>query len=212
MDILIYKADTKALMQQQALPHLLHRLPTSLHPKALRYRSAQSSYNYIVGRLLLQCGLKHFGLDPDLERIAFLENGKPTLPDIHFNISHSAHLVVCGCSAQGDLGLDIEQLQPVDFDAFASFFSSQEWLTIKSAAHPMQCFYTFWTRKESIIKANGLTLNYLHQIELDITKDHFVAEGKKWFLQDLALQEDFAGAVCSEQQIQRIEVVDFEGL
>lgn len=129
---------------------------------------------------------------------------------MHFNIAHSGHLVVCGCSTKSQLGLDIEQVQPIDFAPFTSFFSPQEWSTIRSAAHPIQCFYTFWTRKESIIKASGLTLKHLHQIELDIAKDHFLMAGKKWFLHDLTLEEDFAGTICTEHKIHKMDVVNYK--
>jgi 4'-phosphopantetheinyl transferase len=212
MDILIYKADTRTLIQRQALPQLLRQLPVSLHARALRYRSVQSRYQFVVGRLLLQGSLGHFGLDTDIAQIEFLENGKPTLPDIHFNIAHSGHVVVCGCAEKGELGLDIEQHQPIDFTPFTSFFSPEEWSTIKSAADPIRCFYTFWTRKESIIKANGFTLKQLHQIELDIAHDHFLIGGKKWFLQDLLIEPGFAGTVCTEHKVHKLEIVHFKVL
>ena len=98
MDITIYRSHTVSLIQQKALPQLLQRLPASLHARALRYQSELPAYNYVIGRLLLHRGLDFFGLDNDLEKIDFQENGKPVLPGIHFNISHTDYQVICGFS------------------------------------------------------------------------------------------------------------------
>jgi 4'-phosphopantetheinyl transferase len=208
MDLTIYRAQTESLIRQKSLQQLLPQLPASLQLKALRYQSERSAYNYVIGRLLLKRGLAFFGLDPDLEQVAFQENGKPILPGIHFNISHSAHQVICGFSKEGRLGIDLEKISPIDFEDFTSMFSAQEWTVIKSADDPIRAFYRFWTRKESIIKALGRKLSYLHQIELDVTSDHFVVDGKRWFLRDVVVEDSFLAAVCCEQKIGKLEVLE----
>jgi 4'-phosphopantetheinyl transferase len=176
--------------------------------KALRYQSEISRYNYLIGRLLLKNGLNFFGLDDDLEKIEFAENGKPVFPGIHFNISHSDHQVICGFSQEGQLGVDLEKIKPIDFEDFRAMFSAKEWSAIHSADDPLRTFYWFWTRKESIIKAMGRTLNYLHQIELDVTSDHFMVDGKRFFLQEIDIAEGFVATVCTEEEIESIELVE----
>ena len=93
--------------------------------------------------------------------MSFKKNGKPVLPGIHFNISHSDHQVICAFSKEGLLGVDLEKINPINFENFTSMFSSQEWAAIKSANDPLWAFYWFWTRKESIIKVLGRKLSYL---------------------------------------------------
>lgn len=208
MDITIYRAQTESLIKQKSLKQLLQQLPPSLQLKALRYQSEVSRYNYLVGRLLLKSGLNFFGLDNDLEKIEFQKNGKPVLPGIHFNISHSDHQVICGFSKEGRLGVDLEKIKPIDFENFTSMFSAQEWAAIHGAHDPLRTFYWFWTRKESIIKALGRTLRYLHQIELDVSVDHFVVDGKRYFLRNVDIAEGFLGTVCTEEEIEALEVVD----
>ena len=137
-------------------------------------------------------------LDPDLEKIEIQENGKPVLSGVHFNISHSDHQVVCAFSKGGRLGVDLEKIKPVDFKDFTSMFSTKEWIAIHGSDDPLRMFYWFWTRKESIIKALGLTLGYLHEIELDVVGECFEVEGQRWFLRDVDFGEGYAGAVCSE--------------
>jgi 4'-phosphopantetheinyl transferase len=208
MDIRIYRAQTESLIKQNSLQQLLQQVPPLLQLKALRYQSELSRYNYLIGRLLLKRGLNFFGLDDDLEKIEFQENGKPVLSGIYFNISHSDHQVICGFSQKGTLGVDLEKIRPIDFENFASIFSAKEWLAIRGADDPIRTFYWFWTRKESIIKAMGRTLHYLHQIELDVTSDHFVVDGKRYFLRQVAIEEGFVCTVCTEKEIESIELVE----
>lgn len=207
MNITVFSTDVGYLIKQNRFDDLLKQLPVSLHEKALRYRTDQSAYCYVVGRLLLKHGLHHFDLDTDLEKIQFQENGKPLLPNIHFNISHSDHLVICGFGQEGQLGLDVEKIKPIDFTDFTSVFTEKEWKAIQESTDPLRSFYWFWTRKESIIKALGRNLNYLHQIELDVTLDHFEVEGRRWYLQQLDLGMEHIGAVCCEKEIDQIELI-----
>lgn len=208
MDITIYHTQTESLINQQAFHQLLQQLPATLHPKALRYRSELNAYNYVAGRLLLKRGLDFFELDNDLEKVEFQKNGKPILSGIDFNISHSDHQVVCAFSKEGRLGIDLEKVKPIEFDNFTAMFSAKEWVAINSADDSLRAFYWFWTRKESIIKALGLNLGHLHQIELDVSLDHFIAGGKQWFLQDIILDDGFLGAVCCEKKIGEVKLVE----
>ena len=208
MDIRIYRAQTESLIKQNSLQQLLQRVPPQLHSKALRYQSELSRYSYLIGRLLLKSGLNYFSLDDDLEKIEFQENGKPVFPGIHFNISHSDHQVICSFSQEGPLGVDVEKIKPIDFEDFTSMFSAKEWSAIHGTDDPIRTFYWFWTRKESIIKAMGRTLNYLHQIELDVTSDHFVVDGKRYFLRQVEIEEGFVATVCTEKEIESVELVE----
>lgn len=208
MNVTIFHSPTESLIKEKAIQQLLQELPDSLHAKALRYRSESSAYNYTVGRLLLKRGLEFLGLDNNLERIDYHKNGKPFLPGIHFNISHSAHQVICAFSKEGLLGVDLEKINPINFEDFTAMFSPQEWVSIKGAEDQIRMFYWFWTRKESIIKALGKKLSDLHQIELDVSLDYFEMNGKQWFLSPLALKDGFMCSICSEKAVEKIELVE----
>ena len=197
-------------MEQELFSQLLERLPNSSQSRARRYQSALSAYNYIAGRLLLQQGLDSLGYNSDLEKIEYQENGKPSLPQVQFNISHSGHQVICGFASKGDIGVDIEKIEPIDLEDFVSMFSALEWAAIKASDNPLRSFYWFWTRKESIIKALGLSLSFLHQIDLDVTLGHFEVDGVRWYLRGLDVEGDFIGSVCCHERIGEIEVVEFE--
>lgn len=210
MNLTVYKADVSSMVGQGLLPLLLEKLPSSLEARALRYKSDLSAYHYVVGRLLLEQGLNNSGSDADLEKIIYSENGKPILPNVHFNISHSHQLVICAFANEGELGVDLEKIESIDFTDFDSMFSAREWTIIKGVSDPIKLFYKYWTRKESIIKALGFKLSYLHQIGLDVSKDEIVLEGKKWYLRDLDFGHGYAGAVCSEHKIESCDLCNFE--
>jgi len=208
MDLIIYKSYTEPLINEKQFSQLLLDLPPSLQRKARRYQSEMAAYNFVVGRLLLRRGLIHFGVDSDLEKIEIQKNGKPIIGGLHFNISHSSHQVICGFSKGGRLGIDLEKIGPLELENFETMFSKQEWEIIHGAKDSLRSFYWFWTRKESIIKALGRNLDYLHQIELDVTLDHFMADGKKWFLRDLNVGEGYIGAVCTEEEFKQFEMIE----
>ena len=107
-------------------------------------------------------------------------------------------MVVCAISQKGRIGIDIEKEEEVEFKNFESWFTPTEWNKILSSSFPLQQFYWYWTRKESIIKALGLKLSYLNQIELDVKQEEFEENGKKWYMKDLNLGTHIAGSICTE--------------
>lgn len=197
----IYQADSKQYQAKESLEKLLEKLPLNMHEKALRYKFKEDAYDFVVGRLLLKKGLEELGMGDQLQNITYQKSEKPYLKDVFFNISHSGNLVVCALSTEGMIGIDIEKIKEVKLDDFDAWFSKKEWTEINNASSPLQKFYWYWTRKESIIKALGVTLSYLHKIEVDATKDHFIENGKKWYLKDLDFGSGYCGALCSEVEI-----------
>ena len=196
--IKIYKADSDKVSQKNDLKNLLKDLPKIMHERAFRYRFEKDAYNFVLGRLLLKKGLEELGMGNQLEHITYQDNGKPFLKNVFFNISHSENLVVCVLSTKGEIGIDVEKEKPVNLENFKPWFTIKERTDIKNAPFPIRKFYWYWTRKESIIKALGVNLSYLHQIELDPAQDFFMDKGKKWYLKDLDFGSNFFGALCSE--------------
>ena len=199
--IRIYRADSNQVRKDKALNDLLRDLPEKMHERANRYKFEKDAYNFILGRLLLKKGLKALGKEDQFEHIDYHESGKPFLEDVFFNISHTENLVVCALSTKGELGIDIEKVKPVKLNDFEAWFTKNEWAEINKAPSPLQKFYWYWTRKESVLKALGVNLSYLHKIEIDASKDHFIENGIKWWLKDLDFGTTYYGALCSEHPI-----------
>ena len=206
----IYQADSAIFREQYNLEKLIIFLPESFHAKALRYRMPQDAFNFVLGKLMLKKGLEEMGLDNDLEKIQFNENGKPFLENVFFNISHSGKYVVCAITQDGEVGIDLEKPRDISLEDFEMNFTKKEWTNITTHAFPLKKFYWYWVRKESIIKALGVNLSYLNQIELESGKDFFIENNKRWFLKDLHFRDDCFFAICSEVEFEKVKMILFE--
>ena len=200
----VYHTDINLVRQHSKLNELLRELPEMMHERAKRYKFEKDAYNFVVGRLLLKKGLAGFEIDAKLEDLQYSENGKPFLEHVSFNISHTEDMVVCAFSTTGEIGIDIERVKEVNLADFEPWFTNTEWTVINTSSSPIQKFYWYWTRKESIIKALGISLSELHRIEIENTKDHFTESGKKWFLKDLDIGTGFCAALCTDFKISEI--------
>jgi 4'-phosphopantetheinyl transferase len=99
------------------------------------------------------------------------------------------------------MGIDVEKMNFIEISDFKASFSNSEWEAINNAQFPVEQFYWYWTRKESIIKAIGEDLSYLNLLEIDPSKNYFMAKGKKWYLKSLDFGKGYEGALCSEYPI-----------
>jgi len=204
----IYQTNSLLIQEKYSLAELLKNMPAAIQKRACRYKFEIDGYQFVVGRLLLKYGLREMGRSDLLDQITYLENDKPHLDSISFNISHSGNLVVCMLAEQGQIGIDIEHFKQLELIDFEAFFTAREWVDINNASSPLQKFFWYWTRKESIIKALGVNLSYLHQIEIDASKDHFSQKEHLWFLQDLDFGPNYYGALCADVkgQVENYEV------
>lgn len=205
--MIVYRSDTKQVRREKKLEDLLQELPDSMHEKALRYKFEKDAYNFVAGRLLLKKALQELGREAQFGHISLQDNGKPVLEGVYFNISHTQDLVVCALSTEGEIGVDVEMVKPVTLENFKHAFTENEWAQIVNAPDPIRKFYWYWTRKESIIKAMGITLSYMNQVELDASLDYVVALGKTWHLVDLDLSQKFFGSLCSEAEIDDLRMM-----
>ncbi|GAA4115425.1 4'-phosphopantetheinyl transferase superfamily protein [Aquimarina addita] len=130
-------------------------LPDSMQERISKYRRWQDAHAYLYGRLLLKEGMRQLGYTNALDTIKRTKYGKPYFVDssFAFNISHSGEYIVCVISTdeQEHLGIDIEKIKPIVIEDFSGIFSSKE----KKEIDNYDKFYTCWTRKEAIVKADG---------------------------------------------------------
>ncbi|HFB99331.1 MAG TPA: 4'-phosphopantetheinyl transferase superfamily protein [Phaeodactylibacter sp.] len=209
----IYYADSKSIGEKNNLTLLLEKLPKEMRDKALRYRRIEDTLNFVLGKLMLKKGLEEMGVDNDLGKIQFNENGKPFLENVFFNITHSENRVVCAITQSGEIGIDIEKEKEIDLSNFENFFTPKEWTKITEHPFPLKKFYWYWVRKESIIKALGVNLSFLNQIELDAESDFFLfsknkntEKSKKWFLKNLDFGDEYFFAICSEVEFEVVQM------
>jgi 4'-phosphopantetheinyl transferase len=129
---------------------------------ARRFRVARGTLREILGAFL--------GTTPDAVRFVYAAAGKPALTEpftdtgIAFNVSHSGEVALYAIGARRRIGVDVEQIRPLDdLETLAERnFSAAErrvLLALPPAARE-PAFFACWTRKEAFIKALGDGLSY----------------------------------------------------
>lgn len=189
-------------------------LPDELREKHFKYRRWQDRAANLYSKILLIRGLKKFGFDHRvLENLQYTEHGRPHLRGIvDFNISHSGEYVLCAVAYETTVGIDIEEIKPVDFADFTELMSEDQWRMIHTSPDPLKTFFTFWAIKESIIKADGRGLA-IPLNDIIITKGTAFYE-THWFLQELKIDEGYCASLASNRQdaLLNVELVDLAGL
>jgi 4'-phosphopantetheinyl transferase len=141
-----------------------------------RFIAARGILRSILGRYCDQ--------QPASIRFAYGKQGKPFLPSSHhfFNISHSANTALIAVTRTGEVGIDLEYVDP-GFelsDIIRHYFAPGEIevLSQQSGAEHREGFYNYWTRKEAYLKARGIGLiDDLPRID----SSHNLAAQSGWF-------------------------------
>jgi len=97
-----------------------------------------------------------------LPEIARGEHGKPyfpAYPKMHFNLSHSSGLAVCGIG-ESPLGVDVEAVRLLRERVLLRSFSTAEQELVEKSPYPDEMFFRLWTLKESYVKALGIGISY----------------------------------------------------
>ena len=105
--------------------------------------------------------------------IKFINNGKPVIDNLFFNISHSKKYVICA-TADKAVGADIEEISEYNENIPKRFFSKNEceYLSKQPEANKSKEFFRIWTIKESYIKMTGEGISCgLDSFWVDFTKD-----------------------------------------
>ncbi|TMV45527.1 4'-phosphopantetheinyl transferase superfamily protein [Paenibacillus mesophilus] len=134
--------------------------------KIAKFVRKEDQYRSLIGELLVRSTIvRHTGMTNDDIRFACNEYGKPALEGdaaFSFNLSHSGGWVVLAWSATAlPLGIDVEQIVPIDYRIAESFFTSREKVDLfaREGDGRLDYFYRLWTLKESYIKAIGKGLS-----------------------------------------------------
>ena len=129
---------------------LLATLPEPMRVPVLALRRWRDRQAALLARLMLA---EQFGAEAllRLQRDAF---GRPGLPGVEFNISHSHEMVVLAV-ADERLGVDVEHIRPIDPADYRPALDQSEQRFLKSLPDPTEAFFAIWTAKEAAMKADG---------------------------------------------------------
>ena len=140
--------------------------------RALRFVRPRDRRRFVICRGSLRVIMSHL-LGVAAQRVAFQAGpgGKPALvaaddssdsPSLRFNVSHSADLALIAVSLDRELGVDVEQIRPIAEAAriVESYFTAAEQIEFRSLDPTLRdaAFMRGWTRKEAVLKAQGVGL------------------------------------------------------
>lgn len=178
---------------------LLSLLSKERQEKVLRYRfdsdKILSLYASVLTRLALT---RELSCTNDQLVFAQADRKKPhLLPDpahpypVDFSFSHTKGTVLLGVTKEGQIGVDIEQIQSAPFRIMPSVFHPAEMSYVEQAPADKknQHFYEIWTRKEAYTKYLGTGLSK------ELTSINTLASPMKELLYSWTM-EDYMCSVC----------------
>jgi 4'-phosphopantetheinyl transferase len=121
-----------------------------------RFTVARGALRRVLGRYL--------DARPEALRFDYGPQGKPSLrrpagTKLRFNVSHSGALALIAVTAERDLGVDLERVDPkrAAVSIAERFFAPEEVAVFRSLPpeHREEAFFNCWTRKEAYMKATG---------------------------------------------------------
>lgn len=179
------------------------RFRVALHRR--RWSTAQLALRSILGSYLDRpAGAVDFAYGP---------HGKPgldredALPDLRFNLTHSDDLALVAVTLGREIGIDLERARgdrPV-VDLARRWFAPEESTAVLElpADERAAGFFACWTRKEAVIKAEGLTVPAALKrftVPVGPLDGAVVTQGpeRTWSLASLDVDAGFAAALACE--------------
>lgn len=85
-------------------------------------------------------------------------HGKPKVDGLEVSISHSGDWVALAVTDTAPVGVDVEEVRDAEVDGLAGIAFSPAELTVFERVAPADkkaAFFTYWSRKEAVVKATG---------------------------------------------------------
>ncbi|MGI6549056.1 MAG: 4'-phosphopantetheinyl transferase family protein [Syntrophomonadales bacterium] len=160
----IYAINIEKNQDHICLPGLLQYTSSGKQRRVNALNNPEEARRVLVGDLLIRSiTCRYHNVRNDQLLFENNQYGKPYLKGIEnfcFNISHSGRWVACAVDHQ-PVGIDIEEMAPIELDVARHYFSAEEFAYIANQPESERTatFYDIWTLKESYIKALGWGLS-----------------------------------------------------
>ncbi|MEI3167924.1 MAG: 4'-phosphopantetheinyl transferase superfamily protein [Lachnospiraceae bacterium] len=209
MEVYVSVMRVDAALTTKEETDLKGRLSAARQEKIDRLRYAADRRLSLGAGLLLDQGLKRFGLRERTEAFGTVENGKPCLlhhPEIQFNLSHSGSMVMAAFSSC-PVGCDVEKKQKARMDVAKRFFAPAEQRALLAAETEEErdiLFSRLWTLKESYLKVGGQGMAMaLDSFTIALGGQPVLVERKKarYRFQEFSLP-DYCASVCVQRRKQ----------
>jgi len=176
-------------------------LPSFLSNRVKGYKKYSDQILGVLGKhLLLKCMAK-LGLPTRLTSYNYDVNKRPFLkefPNLDFNISHSGNVVICAASLNMRLGIDVEQIKPIQLSNFRMQFSNTEWKSLQETANCKKLFFQYWVKKEAVAKTDGSGL-FLDFSKLEVTRDRIYYKNIFWLFTPISIRSDYLAFLATNK-------------
>jgi 4'-phosphopantetheinyl transferase len=181
---------------------LFKRLPRHVVEDAFGYQKREDRLARLYGKLLLIEGFRKMNFDTGLiNSIRYSAHHRPYVSStLDFNISHAGQCVVCVLSNTFRVGIDVERIKPIELSDFQHVWTQRERADIASSRNPYEQFYTYWTRKEAIIKADGRGMN-LSLTDINVTDLVVDVASDRWYLKKVPLHKNYMAHLAADQPV-----------
>lgn len=173
--------------------------------KMNRFFKPDDRKRYALGKYFSRQLLgKILNIEPQSLSFLMTKTNKPYLKDMNFNISHSGDYVVIAISIR-PIGIDIELIKNhFDHDSLEEVcFTRNERKLITT----LEDFYTFWTRKEALLKATGEGLiDDLLDIECIATK--ITRNNQTYVMDSHLIENNYLLSLAYDESIQKVNFWD----
>lgn len=206
----IFFARTGNILSRKVEEDYLAMMPAGIRVSIQRYNRWQDRQATLFGKMLLLRALCLESADTARQKFQSQEvsqHGKPFIAGgPEFNISHSGDIVVLALAENGPVGIDIEEVRPINVADYLR--QIPEVAHVREALDGPQAdnlFFDCWTRKEAVLKACGEGL--LRPME-DVVLKEDTADflGTSWFIKKLLLEEGYCCHVATEQPVEQLAV------
>jgi 4'-phosphopantetheinyl transferase len=171
--------------------------------RAQRFKFDSDRCTFIASRCALRLFLGAYSRrPPGAIEFSLGPYGKPAVPGLAFNVSHSGQCALIAIASGAAVGVDLEKIRPrISHDELAGRFFSpreQDWLLSQPVESRLRNFYRLWVSKEAVMKATGRGLSMpIAAVDVGFAEDdtpHLISG--EWLLYELGLMEDYLGAVA----------------
>jgi 4'-phosphopantetheinyl transferase len=196
------------------LTECLKKLPSFMQEKITNYPRQDEQFRSVLARLILKQLLLDQGFhDAVLEDYRTDDYGRPFInEEIDFSISHADDYVICTVSKTTRVGIDVEKLRDICIDDYSISLSDKELEELTNSENPIPDFFTLWTKKEAISKANGKGLAILLP-DMVIGGDSATCGQTIWNLKELIINSEYAAHIAfsgsNELKIKQFNLIDF---
>lgn len=172
-------------------------MPPAERERHARFRHDRDRAMFALGREMARTLVGNaLGVAPDAWTWREGPHGRPEIAsptsDLHFNLSHSAGLVVCVLGRGRAIGVDVEDLtrRAADPGIVTRYCSPEEAEDVCAQADAWRDrFLTYWTLKEAYLKARGLGIA-VHLSDISFTLGPGAGQARIGFRESLAGTDD----------------------